>query len=190
MLDGTFDLAIIEGYSYNPHGGSVCGKECFLSRLKYAKAAGGLCGGGPWYINRTIVMYGYTCPKSQKFSGGFTVDSMCALVSATRSQYPEMPGAAFYGCGFVDPSGPGGRTHAEQPAALLRGINDCVARMYAGYARGSVGGAAAAACGGGGGNAAAAAHGGGDADAAASDGAVAGGAAGQEREHDDVQLAE
>ena len=35
MLEGTFDIAVIEGYSYNPESGGTCGKPCFLSRLQY-----------------------------------------------------------------------------------------------------------------------------------------------------------
>ena len=33
MLEGSFDLAIVEGYSFNPESGGACGKACFLSRL-------------------------------------------------------------------------------------------------------------------------------------------------------------
>ena len=89
MLERTFDLAIIEGYSYNPEGGGACGKECFLARMAYARAAG--------YSDRTIVCYGMTVHKSKANPGGFTVDSMCSLIAETQALYPEMPGLAFYG---------------------------------------------------------------------------------------------
>ena len=89
MLERTFDLAVIEGYSFNPEGGGACGKECFLARMAYARTAG--------YSDRTIICYGMTAPKSEANPGGFTVDSMCSLIAESQALYPEMPGLAFYG---------------------------------------------------------------------------------------------
>eukprot|EP01052_Picozoa_sp_SAG31_P049778 SAG31_NODE_11062_length_1070_cov_0.919670_1_plen_240_part_10 len=61
MLEGTFDLAVIEGYQFLPSGGSGCGEGCFLDRLKHAKQHG--------YIDRTIVALGRVCPNSSTFPG-------------------------------------------------------------------------------------------------------------------------
>ena len=109
----TFDLAVVEGYSFNPGSGGTCGLSCFHSRLEYARQAG--------YIHKTINCFGMTCPKSEAYPNGFTVDSMCALVSETQTLFPEMPGVAFYGCGAANKTG---------MAELLRGISACAQKLY------------------------------------------------------------
>jgi hypothetical protein len=115
MLERTFDLAIIEGYSFNPESGGACGKKCFFNRLQYAREAG--------YIDRTINCYGMTVPKSAANPDGFTVESMCALISETQDAFPEMPGLAFYGHNL-----PVNASSAEWN--LIRGISACAEKLY------------------------------------------------------------
>jgi hypothetical protein len=118
MLEGSFDLAIVEGYSFNPESGGACGKACFLSRLAYARSAG--------YIHKTINCYGMTVPKTTQNPGGFTVESMCQLINETQQLFPEMPGLAFYG---HNPPYTGLANQTDM-ATLLSGISACAEAMY------------------------------------------------------------
>jgi hypothetical protein len=102
MADGTFDTAMVEGYSFCPvfncsrpvapdcksipgEWGS-CGHsvESYLPRLEWARRAG--------FINRTIFSFGWLIAESPAVPHGWTPAKLRAEATKLKTQFPEMPG--------------------------------------------------------------------------------------------------
>ena len=103
MADGTFDLAIIEGYTYCagcadwPAAGNGCcpvapiedAVETYRGRLEYAKANG--------YLNRTLFCFGFILGQSPINPFGWTKASLRSAMVKLRAAYPELAGVVMYG---------------------------------------------------------------------------------------------
>jgi hypothetical protein len=102
MTDGTFDYAMIEGYSYCagcgdwPASGDCCpvgpienAVEMYADRLEFAKAQG--------YLNRTLFCFGFILGKSPINPFGWTRESLRAAMLKLRTGYPELAGVIMYG---------------------------------------------------------------------------------------------
>lgn len=88
LADGTFDLAIIEGYSFIPDVGGLT-LDGIRARLAVIEQAG--------LLDRCIVCFGYVAAGCDKAGRRMTADDLTALVRAVKEAYPQMPGVAFYG---------------------------------------------------------------------------------------------
>ena len=93
MLDGTFDLAMVEGYTYCPGCGdwpksadccSNTGVQSYYSRLDTARERG--------FLNRTVLCFGWIIAKTESNPLGWTKHSLKAAMVDLRTKYPEMPG--------------------------------------------------------------------------------------------------
>ena len=102
MVDGTFDLALVEGYSFcpifncsrpiTPNCATVPGEwaSCghtvasYLPRLAWAKRSG--------FINRTIFSFGWLIAQSSVVPQGWTPAKLRAEATRLKRMYPEMPG--------------------------------------------------------------------------------------------------
>tara|TARA_B100000795_G_C22711220_1_gene403624 strand:- start:133 stop:1107 length:975 start_codon:yes stop_codon:yes gene_type:complete len=138
MRDGTFDLAMIEGYTYCAGCGDwpASGKCCtvgpithwaaYKDRLDFARANG--------YLNRTLFCFGFMLGQSAINPYGWTVDSLRTAMVTLRAQYPELAGVIMYGRppreGFPN------ATNASTPAtdnatfALIRAANALMLELY------------------------------------------------------------
>ena len=94
LAAGTFDLAIIEGYSFIPDVGGLT-LDGIRERASAVEKAGLLDG--------CIVCFGYVAAGSDKAGRRMTADDLAALVGAMKEEYPQMPGVAFYGFDDGDP---------------------------------------------------------------------------------------
>ena len=97
LADGTFDLAIIEGYSFIPDVGGLT-LDGIRERASAVEKAG--------LLDRCIVCFGYVAAGSDKAGRRMTADDLAALVGAMKAEYPQMPGVAFYGFDDGDPGTP------------------------------------------------------------------------------------
>jgi hypothetical protein len=107
MLDGTFDLAMIEGYAYCPGcgdwpaSGDCCAnsgvatdnktmtQQAYYHKLDIAKEHA--------FLNRTIFCLGWVIGKSERNPGGWTVAALREALVDLKTKYPEMPGVIMYG---------------------------------------------------------------------------------------------
>ena len=97
LADGTFDLAIIEGYTFIPDVGGLT-LDGIRKRVDVVEKAG--------LIDRCIVCFGYVAAVTDKAGRRMTADDLAALVQAVKEEYPQMPGVAFYGFDDGDPGTP------------------------------------------------------------------------------------
>ena len=97
LADGTFDLAIIEGYSFIPGVGGLT-----LDRIRERCAKVARAG----LLDRTIVCFGYVSAGADAAGRRMTAEDLGALVRAIHGEYPQMPGVAFYGHDDGDPGTP------------------------------------------------------------------------------------
>jgi hypothetical protein len=108
MADGTFDLAMVEAYTYCPGcGGWPNGSTCcttaqwtepdptkwiaaYTPRLDFARAQG--------YLNRTIFCFGTGMQgRSAINPRGWTIEIMRTLFTFLKQTYPELAGVSMYG---------------------------------------------------------------------------------------------
>ena len=97
LADGTFDLAIIEGYTFIPDVGGLT-LDGIRDRVNAVEKAG--------LIDRCIVCFGYVAAGADKAGRRMTADDLSVLVRAVKKEYPQMPGVAFYGFDDGDPGTP------------------------------------------------------------------------------------
>lgn len=95
LADRTFDLAIIEGYSFIPDVGGL-DLDGILRRCEPFKRAG--------LLDRTIVCFGYVSATPDKQGRSMTLPELERLARAVQERYPEMPGIAFYGTKDASPA--------------------------------------------------------------------------------------
>lgn len=107
LRDGTFDLAIIEGYSFIPDVGGL-DLEGIRARCDVIKTAG--------LADRCIVCFGYIAAGQDKAGRRMTRDALATLVRTIKEEYPEMPGVAFYGYADGDAATPELVAEAEKLA--------------------------------------------------------------------------
>lgn len=88
LRDGTFDLAIIEGYTFIPDVGGVTIEE-IMERCDIFGKAG--------LLDRTIVCFGYISAKRDSSGRAMTIDDLERNVQLVKKKHPQMPGVAFYG---------------------------------------------------------------------------------------------
>ena len=90
MQDGTFSVAMIEGYSCCP-GDKWCFKTVaqYYPFLDYARAGG--------YLNRKVFCFGYLIGKSVLNPNAWTPQSLRAEMVALKRHYPELAGVLMYG---------------------------------------------------------------------------------------------
>jgi hypothetical protein len=93
MLDGTIDLALIEGYTYCGVRVGKCASWAvsindYYPRLQYAREQG--------WLNRSIFVFGYIVGRSELNPGAFTKESLQADMTSLKRDFPEMPGVGFY----------------------------------------------------------------------------------------------
>ena len=102
MADGTFDLAMIEGYTYCagcgdwPASGNCCpvgpiedAVNQYRDRLEFAKAQG--------YLNRTLFCFGFILARSPVNPFGWTTASLRDAMLTLKADYPELAGVIMYG---------------------------------------------------------------------------------------------
>ena len=91
MTDGTFDLAVVEGYSYTggPPYPPAPPVPHYYPALNWARSHG--------YINRTIFCFGWILGRSQWHPDGWTNQSLRAAVRMVKAAYPALAGIAMYG---------------------------------------------------------------------------------------------
>lgn len=101
MREGTFDLAMIEGYTYCAGCGDwpASGKCCtvgpithwaaYQDRLDFARANG--------YLNRTLFCFGFMIGQSAINPYGWTAASLRTAMATLKAQYPELAGVIMYG---------------------------------------------------------------------------------------------
>lgn len=98
MRDGTFDIALIEGYSYCPYcGGGLnppwqcCASRIddYFPRLLQARAEG--------WLNRSVFCFGWMLGQSKWNPHGWTRAQLRAEMGRLNSSFPELAGVAFYG---------------------------------------------------------------------------------------------
>ena len=97
LADGTFDLAIIEGYTFIPDVGGLT-LDGIRDRVNAVEKAG--------LIDRCIVCFGYVAAGADKAGRRMTADDLSVLVRTVKKKYPQMPGVAFYGFDDGDPGTP------------------------------------------------------------------------------------
>ena len=115
MLDGTIDLALIEGYTFCGERVGKCATWAsnitdYYPRLHYARQHG--------WLNRSIFFFGYIVGRSELNPGAFTKGSLGQQMRALKRDWPEMPGVGFY---HPHPGNlswhPGGKHPKPDPAA-------------------------------------------------------------------------
>jgi hypothetical protein len=98
MKDRTFDLAMVEGYSYCPGcgdwpaSGNCCsnrGITGYFDRLEFARTNG--------YLNRTVFCFGFILGKSVVNPAGWTASSLEAAMLEVKHGFPELAGVLMYG---------------------------------------------------------------------------------------------
>ena len=97
LADGTFDLAIIEGYTFIPDVGGLT-LDGIRARIAAVERAG--------LLDRAIVCFGYVAAGADQEGRRMTEDDLTRLVRAIHAEYPQMPGVAFYGHADGDPATP------------------------------------------------------------------------------------
>ena len=97
LADGTFDLAIIEGYTFIPDVGGLT-LDGIRDRVNAVEKAG--------LLDRCIVCFGYVAAGADKAGRRMTAADLAALVRGVKKEYPQMPGVAFYGFDDGDPGTP------------------------------------------------------------------------------------
>jgi hypothetical protein len=88
LRDGTFDLAIVEGYTFIPDTGGLK-LEGIVRRCEPLQRAS--------LLDRTIVCLGYISATPDKRGKVMTFAELERLARAVKQQFPKMPGIAFYG---------------------------------------------------------------------------------------------
>lgn len=99
MQDGTFDLAMVEGYTYcaEKSGSWPCARkgtpyvEQYFERLDFARARG--------YLNRTVFSFGFMLGASAANPNAWTPEILRTAMHKVKSRYPEMPGVIMFGRG-------------------------------------------------------------------------------------------
>lgn len=97
LADGTFDLAIIEGYTFIPDVGGLT-LEGIRERVAVVERAG--------LLDRCIVCFGYVAAGADAAGRRMTAGDLERLVRAIHDDHPQMPGVAFYGFADGDPGTP------------------------------------------------------------------------------------
>jgi hypothetical protein len=138
MADGTFDLAMVEGYTYCPGAGDwpKSGRSCanggtahieqYFDRLDFARAQG--------YLNRTLFCFGFIQGKSAINPGGWTKSMLHAALVRLKAAYPELRGVIMYGQnprkGFANATN--ASTHATDMATveMIRVANELMLEVY------------------------------------------------------------
>jgi len=111
LRDGTFDLAIIEGYTFIPDVGGLTtegiAKRC--NKLKDAKL-----------LDKTIVCFGYIAAMKDKTGRRMTYADLDTQVRQIKKQFPKMPGVAFYGY----------KDHSPETLDLIQKADELSAELY------------------------------------------------------------
>jgi hypothetical protein len=90
MRDGTFDVAMVEGYTVcwlPAHCWSAIDDQ--FPFLHWARTQG--------WINRTMFTFGWMVPKSAEIPNGWTVPQLEASLRRLKTTFPEMPGVLMWG---------------------------------------------------------------------------------------------
>ena len=138
MRDGTFDLAMIEGYTYCagcgdwPASGNCCTVgpithwAAYQDRLDFARANG--------YLNRTLFCFGFMLGQSAINPYGWTVDSLRTAMVSLRAHYPELAGVIMYGRppreGFPNATNASTPSTDNATFALIRAANALMLELY------------------------------------------------------------
>lgn len=138
MADGTFDLALVEGYTYCPGCGEwpANGKCCptkgtahieqYFDRLDFARARG--------YINRTLFCFGFMQGKSTINPRGWTTPMLRATMLQLRAAYPELAGVIMYGQsplrGFPNATNASTAESVLATVNLIRAANELMLELY------------------------------------------------------------
>jgi len=88
LADGTFNLAIIEGYTFIPDVGGL-DLDGIVRRCEPLRHAG--------LLDRTIVCLGYLSATPDKSRRVMSFADLERLARALHARYPVMPGIGFYG---------------------------------------------------------------------------------------------
>lgn len=88
LRDGTFDLAIIEGYTFIPDVGGL-DLDGIRARCRVIEAAG--------LSDRCIVCYGYVAAGHDASGRRMTIEALSECARTIRREFPKMPGLAYYG---------------------------------------------------------------------------------------------
>ena len=138
MIDGTFDLAMVEGYTYCagcgdwPSTGKCCPTkgtahiEQYFDRLDYARAKG--------YTNRTIFCFGFMLAQSAVNPRGWTAPMLRTAMLKLKHSYPELAGVIMYG--HPPDKGFPNATNASTPASnaatvvLIRAASKLMLEFY------------------------------------------------------------
>ena len=110
LADGTFDLAIVEGYTFIPGVGGLS-LDGIRARCDAVAKVG--------LLDRCIVCFGYVAAGTDKEGRRITEGDLEALVRTIREEYPQMPGVAFYGHDDGDPATPDLVLAADRLASRL-----------------------------------------------------------------------
>lgn len=111
LADRTFDLAIVEGYTFIPDVGGL-DLDGILRRCEPFKRAG--------LLDRTIVCLGYVSATPDKQGRTMALPELERLARALQERYPEMPGIAFYGIQDASPA----------TLALVAGAHELAAKLH------------------------------------------------------------
>lgn len=111
LRDGTFDLAIVEGYTFIPDVGGL-DLDGILRRCEPFRRAG--------LLDRTIVCLGYLSAAPDKNGRSMTFAELERLARAVQERYPQMPGLAFYGTKDASPA----------TLALIERAHELAANLY------------------------------------------------------------
>ena len=140
MRDGTFDLAMIEGYTYCPGcsdwpapGNGCCPVPSTIShwqsyqgRIEYAKAQG--------YLNRTVFCFGFLLGKSKLNPYGWTKATLREAVATLKAAYPELAGVLMYGHdprkGYPNATSKGTPETDEATFDIIREANALMLEFY------------------------------------------------------------
>ena len=90
MRDGTFDVAMVEGYTVcwlPSHCWSTIDDQ--FPFLYWARQQG--------WLNRTMFTFGWMVPKSVEHPNGWTVQQLEATMRRLKTAFPEMPGVLMWG---------------------------------------------------------------------------------------------
>ena len=140
MRDGTFDLAMIEGYTYCPgcdswpapaNGCCPVGPienavEAYSTRLDFARANG--------YLNRTVFCFGFLLGQSTINPYGWTGASLRIAMRKLKAEYPELAGVIMYGMpprrGFPNATRAGTPESDRATTKLIQEANDLMLEMW------------------------------------------------------------
>eukprot|EP01048_Picozoa_sp_COSAG05_P012185 COSAG05_NODE_1201_length_5537_cov_9.015447_4_plen_130_part_00 len=95
MHDGTFDVAMLEGYTfcwpYTPGGHRPCWERIDdqFPFLHWARRQG--------FINRTMFTFGWMVAKSREHPDGWTLPQLNSSMRRLKAIWPEMPGVLLWG---------------------------------------------------------------------------------------------